>query len=73
MTRLAIDLPHAYPRKFVWFMECDKCRTTVSDPAWSQDDLPLSKFRALGWDCYGYDTCPKCVSQRVPSPERGEL
>ena len=73
MTRLAIELPNAYPRKFVWFMECDKCRTTRSNPAWSHDDLPLGGFRLLGWQCGDQtDSCPKCVAESVVSPVRGE-
>jgi hypothetical protein len=65
MTRIAVELPRHYPRKFVWFMECDKCETTRSKPAWDQSDLPLEGFRLLGWDCGPtQDTCPNCLARQ---------
>jgi hypothetical protein len=65
MTRLSIELPQAYPRKFVWWMQCDVCDTTRSAPAWRQDDLPLSMFTTQGWECGRLkDTCPACIKLR---------
>lgn len=62
MTRLAIELPNGYPRRFLWWMECDSCETTRSAPAWRQEDLPLSMFTELGWECGSQtDRCPKCI------------
>lgn len=61
--RQAQRLVNEYPRRLVWWMECDVCRT-VGAPAWSQNDLPLVKFRELGWRCrneHPMDTCPKCL------------
>jgi hypothetical protein len=59
--RYAAELPNGYPRKRVWWMECDTCGAQ-SRPAWMHDDLPLSDFRALGWECGNTaDRCPKCI------------
>lgn len=68
--RLSIELPNGYPRRFVWWMECDVCRVTRSAPAWQQQDLPLSKFEALGWMCEKTrDTCPDCLAIMRPTEQ----
>ncbi len=63
--RLAQELVNHYPRKLIWWMQCDVCQKVGSDPAWSHDGLPLSKFRADGWRCREkqgpLDTCPDCL------------
>jgi hypothetical protein len=62
-----------YPRQFVWWMECDMCKTTRSRPAWRQEDLPLEVFIALGWECGKItDTCPDCLAGRASSSPRPE-
>ncbi|MCW2287009.1 hypothetical protein EDF60_1660 [Leucobacter luti] len=66
--RLSQLLVNEYPRRLIWWMECDVCRKTRSAPAWSQDDLPLSKFRDAGWRCrmeHPMDTCPDCLRKEV--------
>lgn len=66
MTRLSLELPNQYLRKFIWWMECDTCQQTRSRPAWSQQDLPLTDFVALGWECgQQNDKCPTCVNAAI--------
>lgn len=75
MTRLSQTLTHSYPRKLIWWMDCDGCNTVGSDPKWSQHDLPLDDFRAKGWVIDHFDLCPACVSaglREIPS-HRGVL
>lgn len=74
MTRLSIELPNAYPHRFVWWMECDICQETRSRPAWMQQDLPLTDFVALGWECGKItDKCPDCIAaEGTPEQEGGE-
>ena len=67
MTRLSLELPNAYPRKFIWWMECDICQETRSNPTWMQKDLPLTDFMALGWECgKQIDKCPACLIPVAP-------
>lgn len=64
MTRLSLELPKHYPRKFIWWMECDRCQETRSQPAWLVKDLPLEGFRLLGWECGNKsDLCPACKAK----------
>lgn len=66
MTRIAVELPRHYPRKFVWFLECDICQETRSKPAWDQRELPLDGFRLLGWECGSIrDKCPSCLHKEA--------
>lgn len=62
MTRLSVQLRKDYPRRLIWWMECDRCQVTRSRPAWSADDLPLDEFRLAGWRCEYADTCPACLA-----------
>jgi hypothetical protein len=64
LMRLAVTLPNQYPRKLVWWMECDTCHETRSRPAWTDEDLPLGDFMAVGWECgETADKCPKCIQK----------
>ena len=73
MTRLSLELSNAYPRKFIWWMECDICRETRSNPAWMQKDLPLTDFGALGWYCgQKIDKCPACRATPTPVTPEGQ-
>lgn len=64
MTRLSLKLTNDYPRKYLWWMQCDTC-SLASKPAWSIIDLPITEFRAAGWTCTsnGTDTCPTCTQK----------
>ncbi|PYY63634.1 hypothetical protein DEJ30_12025 [Curtobacterium sp. MCPF17_003] len=67
MTRLSQELNNHYPRKLIWWMECDFCQQTRSRPAWDQRDLPLDEFRAAGWECGNQrDKCPACLVSLGP-------
>jgi hypothetical protein len=66
MTRLSQRLVNHYPRKFLWWMECDNCNRVGGDPKWSCDDLELEAFRDQGWRCGDFDTCPECLKLETP-------
>lgn len=66
--RLSQLLVNEYPRRLIWWMECDVCKEISGPPAWGHDDLPLSMFRELGWRCrneHPMDTCPGCLRKEV--------
>lgn len=76
MTLLSQTLTNSYPRKLIWWIDCDGCHTVGSDPKWSDRDLPLEDFRAKGWECGHFDLCPTCVvagSKEIPRADRPEL
>ena len=71
MSRLSLELKDAYPYKFIWWMECDLCQMTRSDPKWTHQALLLSDFTALGWKCGKQtDMCPDCLSALTPTKAR---
>ena len=69
MTRMSIEMPGRYPRRFLWWFQCDRCEVP-QEPSWTQTEIDLQKFADEGWAIgKRYDTCPACLANGVAPDE----